>query len=112
MPTETIVEAPRRVEVPKKRFIVNTKQIDKFNIRRTRVELTPAVCDVCGFDIGNHNKLGNWNEMEPATQEAVKRAVKKHQEEFHSKADALIVEEDQLPKTFLGGSSKIKTSKR
>lgn len=102
MANETIVQPA----VPKRRFITFSKQIDKFNIIRKRVELTPAVCDVCGFDLGHHNNLGPFSEMDQQTQAAVKKAIQKHKDEFHNKADALIVNEDELPTQYLG-SAKI-----
>lgn len=114
MPTEiraASVASPKEIlSEPKKRFITYAKQIDKYNIKRCRVELTPAVCDVCGFDLGSHNNLGSFAEMEPATREAVQKAIKKHKEEFHSRADALIVDEDQMPKSYLG-SKRMQTGK-
>jgi hypothetical protein len=102
-----MADADKVVQVKKetKRFITYQKQIDRFNIKRSRVELTPAVCEVCGFDIGAHNGLGPYAEMEADTKSAVRSAVEKHKKEFHNKADNLIVEEDQLPKQFLSTKS-------
>lgn len=108
MANEPIVATP---VAPNKRFIIYAKQIDKFNLKRSRVELTAAVCDVCGFDLGAHNKLGPWDEMEPETQGAVRKAIAKHKQEFHTKADNLIVDEDQLPKEYLGSGKVAKIGK-
>jgi len=102
MANTPIVEVPK---APKKQFITYGKQIDKYNVKRSRNELTPAVCKVCGFDLGAHNKLGPYAEMDAETQATVRKAIERHISEFHNRADALIVDEDQMPKSYLSGKS-------
>ena len=60
---ETADEEPSMESVPviqaapvKRRFIIYAQQIDKYNILRKRVLLTPAVCDQCGLDLAKDRK--------------------------------------------------------
>lgn len=84
------------------KYIINSKQIDKVTVLRKRVLLTPAVCDICGFDLCEANKLKPYAEMSPAEQKAAREAIDEHKSRFHAPATAQIVEEDQLPKAWLG----------
>ncbi len=86
---------------PKRRFILYSRPIDKFTIKRTRVLLTPAVCDVCGLDLGAHNGLPTYDEMPSDIQAKIRLTVERHKKEFHSIAENLIVDEDQMPTEFL-----------
>lgn len=86
----------------KKRYITRTKEVDRFNKVRTRVELTPAVCDECGFDLIAVNNLKAYHTLTPEQQDDVAEAVKVHKETAHRPESALIIEEDAMPKHWLG----------
>lgn len=87
------------------KYIINAKQIDTHTIKRTRIKITPAVCDVCGFDVAKlayeQNKLAssNFSELTPEIQSVLQQAVLKHKQVVHTAADNLIVSSSQLKKT-------------
>lgn len=93
------------------KYIINSKQIDTHTIKRSRVKLTPAVCDTCGFDVAKlayeQNKLSTaiFDELPPEIQATLVQAVKKHKQLAHTMADNLIVSESQLKnhKKWLSG---------
>lgn len=88
-------------------FIINEKKIDKFTIKRTRIVLTPAVCEVCGLDlIENIGGETQYDEMTNGEQEKVREAVQKHKELLHAPASKLIVTRDQVPTSYLGSPKK------
>jgi hypothetical protein len=92
--------------VAKRRFITKETVIDKYTVARTRVELTPAVCDKCGFDVAARNGLGEWATMTPALQEQVRAAIEEHKGIVHTIATDLIVDEDEVPTEWLGQHKK------
>lgn len=91
---------------PVRRFITKETQIDKFNVKRTRVLLTPAICDKCGFDVAERNSLGSYEKMSPEMQEQVKNAIAEHKSIVHTIATDLIVDEDEVPTEWLGTHKK------
>ena len=101
---EEAVEAEKPVE--KRRFITKETVIDKYNVARTRVLLTPAVCDKCGFDVAARNGLGEYASMDPALQAQVKAAIDEHKSIVHTIATDLIVDEDEVPTEWLGQHKK------
>lgn len=111
---EIIKPEQEEVENPDEaRYIINSKTIDKHTVKRTRVKLTPAVCEKCGFDIvGTAFEQGklDTNEYDLLPQNikiAVEQALKQHKQIAHSVADNLIISESQLKKTkrYLSGRS-------
>lgn len=86
------------------RFIINSRQIDTHTIKRTRVKITPAVCDICGFDVAKlayeQNKLAtpNYDELTLEIQSVLQQATLKHKQLAHTVADNLIVSASQLKK--------------
>lgn len=87
------------------KYIINSRQIDTHTIKRTRVKITPAVCDVCGFDVAKlayeQNKLASpiFEDLTPEIQTVLTQAVLKHKQVVHTAADNLIVSGSQLRKT-------------
>lgn len=87
------------------KYIINSRQIDTHTIKRMRVKVTPAVCDVCGFDVAKlayeQNKLATpiFSDLTPEIQTVLQQAVLKHKQVAHTAADNLIVSESQLKKT-------------
>lgn len=107
---EAEAEAEEAAEAAKppeqRRFITKETPVDKFNVIRTRIELTPAVCDKCGFDVAARNGLGEYAKMSPELQEQVKSAIAEHKGIVHTIATDLIVEEDEMPTEWLGQHKK------
>lgn len=105
---EAKVEEAAEAEKPKaqRRFITKETIIDKFNVKRTRVLLTPAVCDKCGFDVAARNGLGEYASMTPELQAQVKAAIDEHKSIVHTIATDLIVDEDEVPTEWLGQHKK------
>lgn len=88
---------------PKRKFISKETQIDKFNIKRVKIELTPSVCDVCAFDVaGKH--FGSWHNVPEIEKEKIKKAVEEHKRVVHPLNQNLIVDEDEIPTQWLGQS--------
>jgi hypothetical protein len=85
-----------------RQFIVKEFQVDKFNVIRRRVELTPAVCDVCGFDVTERNNLGDYDSMPETVRAQVVEAIAEHKRLVHSPAEKLIINEDEVPTEWLG----------
>lgn len=85
----------------KKKFITKEIQIDKFNVLRRRVELTPSVCDICAFDIAA-KRFGNWNGVPEAEKDKVIEAVEKHKQVVHPINMNMIVDEEQIATQWLG----------
>ena len=87
----------------KRKFIITTRRVDKFNIIRKRVLLSPAICQKCGEDLLALNKIEEpWDDLAPAHQDAIKGAMKDHVTKTHTRAQALIVNEDEIAGAWLG----------
>jgi hypothetical protein len=97
-PITTEVEEPKSTE---RKFITKETVIDKFNILRRRVELTPSVCDVCAFDIAAKH-FGDWYKVPESEKDKIKKAVIEHKRVVHPLNQNLIVDESEIPKTWLG----------
>lgn len=85
-----------------RKYIINSKQVDKHNIVRTRIEFTPAVCEQCGFDVCGVNNLGSYWDLSVEEQERVKEARQKHIERAHGSMNAQILGHNELPGHWLG----------
>lgn len=90
----------------KKRFIIRSEIIDKFTTRRTRIELTPSVCDVCAFDVAAE-KHKDWHSVPESKKADVLQAVVEHKREAHPTKEDLIVYEDELSTSWLGNSTTL-----
>lgn len=85
-----------------KHFIINEKRVDKHTLIRTRIPLTPAVCDVCGLDlIVNTGLETTYDQMTSEEKRRVADAVVKHKELVHTPHSKLIVTEDEIPTSYL-----------
>jgi hypothetical protein len=97
-------EVKEEIDPNEDKFIINSRQIDTHTIKRTRVKLTPGVCDVCGFDLVRkayeQNKLSTavFDDLPPEIQTILGQAVIKHKQTQHTAADNLIVTSSQLKK--------------
>jgi len=95
-------------------FITSTKKVDKFNKICTRIELTPAVCEICGFDLCAQNDLPPYYDtedekgMDAATQARAREAVQKHKELVHTQASQLLIHADEVPTQWLGDAREKK----
>jgi hypothetical protein len=83
-----------------RKFVLKEKKIDLFSVLRTRVLLTPCVCEQCGFDLCEKNGLGEYDDLMPEEQQRVKQAIKKHKELHVTSEDRVVAEED-LPVSHL-----------
>lgn len=89
------------------KFIMHSHQIDTHTIKRTRVRLTPAVCEKCGLDLlrlaYSQNKVSTdvFEELPEEIQLIMPQLVAKHKQVQHSLADDLII--TQRPKKWLSG---------
>ena len=90
--------APRR--------ITKSVIIDKFDIKRTRIKLSPSVCDVCAFDIAAA-KHGDWDGVPDRNKPDVLEALALHKKEQHPIKEDLIVYEDELPTEWLGSGNTL-----
>lgn len=90
-----------------KRYIKFERQIDSHTIKRSRVLLTPGVCNVCGLDLVNlaftQNKLttNKYDELAEELQTIMKQLVQKHKSLLHNTSENLIVTEK--PRRWLSG---------
>jgi hypothetical protein len=87
-------------------YAIRALRVDKFNIKRTRVKVTPAVCQRCGLDLVAHNaeRLGQatWDKLSPGVQETLKLALEEHIKRAHSVAELQVVPESKLQREWLG----------
>lgn len=93
-----------KVEVVKepRKYILKEKRIDKFNTRRMRVLLTPAVCDICALDMMENNKIkGSYEALPEEMKVKLKLAVAEHKKAVHDASTLRIITEDQLPVAYL-----------
>lgn len=86
----------------KKRYIISTTPVDKFTKLRKRILLTPAVCEICGFDLLTRNELPAWDDLTPEEKQYAIKSIEEHKEKYHSTSNAQIVDEDELPEHWLG----------
>ena len=96
--------ADNKVEVKQepRRYILKEKRIDKFNVKKSRVLLTPAVCDICALDLMENNKLkGNYEALPEEMKIKLKLAVAEHKKAAHDASTMKIITEDQLPIAYL-----------
>ena len=100
-------EKPERMQL-----IINQKKVDKFNIICSRIEYTPAVCDICGFDVCGANDLGDYWEMDAETQGKVKKALEQHFKEAHSQSSQNIIFADEAPTKWLGKAREDKAAEK
>lgn len=89
------------------RFIMHSQQIDTHTIKRTRVKLTPAVCEKCGLDLlrlaysQNKTSTDVFEDLPEEIQVIMPQLVAKHKQIQHSIADDLII--THRPKKWLSG---------
>lgn len=96
----------------RKQLIINQKKVDKFNTICSRIEYTPAVCDICGFDVCERNDLGDYWEMEAEVQDKVKKALAQHIKEAHSQSSQNIIYADEAPTKWLGKAREDASAKK
>lgn len=89
-----------------RRLILREEQIDRFCVKRTRVELTPSMCIMphCKYDAAS--KWGGW-QFVPDTEKTVVLDVLRKHKEYHSVNEELIVAEDKLDTEWLKSAQGI-----
>lgn len=98
----TKAQAKQETAPERTQLIINQKKVDKYNKICTRIEFTPAVCEICGFDVISTNDLESYWDMEPEMQEKVRDALAKHVEEAHGQSSQHLVYADEMPEAWLG----------
>ncbi len=88
---------------PQRRFITKEITIDKFNVKRVKLELTPSVCDICAFDVAA-KRFGSYHNAPQNEHKTIIEAVLEHKKVAHPLNQSTIIEEDQLPKMWLGAN--------
>jgi hypothetical protein len=97
-----------------RRFVIRERQVDRFTVIRKRVELTPAVCDVCGTDFVTVNRShlsvngelpDSFEDLSDQQKSDMKALVAEHKRLHHTAADRHIVTESELPREWLGRRS-------
>lgn len=105
---DPVVEDDAEAEA-EERYVLRSRVVDRFNTIRTRVLVTPAVCDVCGTDFVevNRRKLGidsegTYASLSPAQKDDMKALVAEHKRRVHTGADLHIATRGELAKEWLG----------
>lgn len=98
----TPVVAPKKKE--ERRFVVQSRVVDKFNIRRVRIEVTPAVCTICGWDAAAAIGIP-YADMQVELQAKCAALVEEHKKKVHDKTEARVLRESELPTEYLGFDS-------
>lgn len=107
-----IPEESKQIDETEDKYIIHSKQIDTHSIKRIRVKITPAVCDICGLDIlslaYSQNKVStkNYDEISDELKTIMQNAVQNHKRKQHNLSDNLIVSKSQLPKKWLAGTNE------
>ncbi|MEM3145981.1 MAG: hypothetical protein QW838_02855 [Candidatus Nitrosotenuis sp.] len=83
-------------------FIIREFPIDRFTVLRRRRALLPSTCDFCGFDICEHNKLGDFFQLEEGVRVRVLAAVQEHKRLVHTTANKQVISELEMPVSWLG----------
>ena len=102
-PISTAEEVKKDKPKSGKKFILKEVIIDKFNVKRNRIELTPSVCDICAFDVAA-KKYGNFHNAPVSEHDKIRMAVIEHKRVAHPLNQTLIVDEEEIPKAWLGQS--------
>lgn len=101
-PAAVAVAEPEEAPAPKRQFGIYARRVDKFNTKRIRVLMTPAVCPKCRLDLIALNNLEPWDDLDNATRQELIAGVAEHVHKVHDATEQDIIDEDQLPKQFLG----------
>ena len=84
--------------------VVHSQFIDKFNSKRTRIEVNPSVCRICGFNVAKA-KHGRWGLVPATERQTVVEALEQHKRVVHTLGDLHIVKKSQLPKQWFGSNN-------
>jgi len=77
-------------------YIVKKTFVDTHTVFRKRVRLTPAVCNMCAFDICEHHNLGIYEDLPPETKLQLKQAIRQHKILYHPTSSNDIVSASQM----------------
>ena len=88
--------APLDVDDPDDpKMVLSPIKVDKFNTINRRVELTEAVCELCGLDVCYEYKLPAFKALDPIAQTKIKAAVLRHKENC-GKVSPQIIRKSQM----------------
>ncbi len=93
-------------------LIISSKTVDKFNTVRKRIELTPAVCKTCGFNVCERNDLEDYYEMDADTQKRVRDTLAAHIKVAHTQGSQHLIPKSELATRWLGKGREEKEAAR
>jgi hypothetical protein len=85
-------------------YIIHNIWIDKFNSKAVRIEVTPSVCRICGFDVAKA-KHERWGLVPASERKTVIEALAEHKKVVHTLGDLHIIKKSQLPRQWLGSNN-------
>lgn len=86
--------------------IIRKITIDKFNAKCIRIEITPSVCTICGFDVAA-KRHGRWGLVPVSERKTVVEALAEHKKVAHTLGDLLIIKKSQVPRQWLGSGNHL-----
>jgi hypothetical protein len=94
----------------RKRYIIRATVIDKYSIYRTRVLMTPSMCDVhgCNFDIATKNGFDGYDDVPRSERKRILEALQAHKDLAHNNSENYIIEEKDMPTRWLGTERGLK----
>lgn len=101
---EVVEEAYKQNDPDDPDCVVRKIFIDKFNTKCIRIEVTPSVCRICGFDVAAA-RHGRWGLVPASERKTVVEALDQHKRVVHTLGDLHIVKKSQLPKQWFGSNN-------
>lgn len=87
-------------EESEKEYVMVEDRVDQYFVYRKRIEVGPATCRECGYDVISVNKLPDWDELSSLDQSRVKETLNQHMTRYHSTpSNKRILTESQLKDT-------------
>lgn len=88
--------------VAEKRYVVRRRQIDLYNNHNELIEVTPAVCDVCGYDVVVSNpRLPQYSDASDSEKRLIEALVGEHKEKVHTGDRSRAVTESEVSPRWL-----------
>ena len=99
---ENWIQLPIDERPEKLKFIRHETRVDKFNSAVGRVEITPVVCQICGFNAAAANQVEDYYKASSDFRGTLRGVLEQHVNQAHDPSVKLIVEEDEKPTKWLG----------
>ena len=94
------------VPTVKKRLILHSIRIDMFTVKRSRIVLTPSMCDTPGCNYDSASKFGGYDYAPKSEHSILLEVLAEHKKVAHNKSEEYIIYEDDLPSQWLGDAKK------